>query len=155
MGAIRKRSKYLTAIIEITSNYVKLSNDSKYVIEGFLETISSLIPSLIFLLFRVVLNPPLFKLKSIVNVKPSMISLSILIYIVGYVIVLFVIFKTFDKSIKMPRQMAIKAVGWLIAVIMLFVFNDRLFTNLDVLPETIISIAVVILGNIFAYHKRL
>ena len=65
MGAIRKRSKYLTTIIEITNNYMKLSNDSKYVREGFLETISSLIPSLIFLLFRVVLNSLLFKLTKV------------------------------------------------------------------------------------------
>ena len=127
----------------------------KYVIEGFVEVIGLLPLALILRALSSTPNSPLFNLPSLVNVKPSMIVFIYLIYAVYGVVVIVAITKLFDKSIKKPRAISIKAVGWIIAlIVIIFIFNNQLFSNSEVIPEVRIWLVVVGLGNLIAYYKN-
>ena len=127
----------------------------KYVIEGFVEVIGLLPLALILRALSSTPNSPLFNLPSLVNVKPSMIVLIYLIYAVYGVVVIVAITKLFDKSIKKSKALSIKAVGWVIAlIVIIFIFNNQLFNNSEVIPEVLIWVMIICIGNIIAYYKN-
>ena len=127
----------------------------KYVSEGFVEVISLLLFYLILYLLSIVSNLPLFKLHSLVNVKTSMIDLTYMIYAIYGGIAIWLIKGKFDKTIKTPKILSIKAVGWIIALfVIIFIFNNQLFNNSEVIPEVLIWVMIVCIGNIITYYKN-
>jgi uncharacterized protein YacL len=127
----------------------------KYIIEGFVEVIGLLPLALILHILSSTPDSPLFKLPSLVNVRPSMIVLIYFIYTIYSVIVIVAITKLFDKSIRSSKALSIKAVGWIIAlVVIIFVFNNQLFNNSEAIPEVLIWLIVVCIGSIITYYKN-
>jgi hypothetical protein len=128
---------------------------TKYIIEGFVEVIGLLPLTLILHALSSAPNLPIFNLPTLVTVKPYMIALIYLIYAIYGIIVVIAIVKLFDKSIKRSKALCIKAVGWVTAlIVIIFIFNNQLFSNSEVIPEVCIWLIVVSAGNIIAYYKN-
>jgi hypothetical protein len=79
----------------------------------------------------------------------------IVVSIVAIVIIITVMKQIFIESIKNTKTVTIKTIGWIIALfVIIFVFNNPLFSNLEVIPEVLIWLVVVGLGNLIAYYKN-
>lgn len=112
------------------------------VIEGFVEVIGLLPLALILHLLETQVNS---------NFLPAIAT----VFIVYIVIAIVVIKKKFIESVKNRKAVVIKSVGWIIAlIIIIFVFNNPLFSKSEVIPETAIWIIIVAIGNIIGYLKR-
>lgn len=122
----------------------------KYILEGFVEVIGLIPTSLI---LQSVLNIPNFLIKNkLVTISPIPI---IVVSIVAIVIIITVMKQIFIESIKNTKTVTIKTIGWIIALfVIIFVFNNPLFSNLEVIPEVLIWLVVVGLGNLIAYYKN-
>jgi len=107
----------------------------KYLIEGFVEIIGLLPFALI--------------LQFLIHYAKSPFLLSIIAVLIIYIIIIFVTIKSiFYKTIKTRKTMAVKAVGWFIAlIIIVFIFDNKTFADSEVIPETIIWITIVVLVN--------
>lgn len=114
----------------------------KQVIEGFVEVIGLLPLALILSLLEA-------------QVNSDFLSAIVMVFVVYIVIAIVVIKEKFIESVKNRRAVVIKSVGWIIAlVIIIFVFNNPLFSKSEVIPETVIWFIVVAIGNIIGYLKR-
>jgi len=110
-------------------------NYIKYLIEGFVEIIGVLPFALI--------------LQLLIHYAKSPFLLSIIVVLIVYIITIFVTIKSiFYKTIKTRKTMTVKAIGWIIAlIIIVFIFNNEILTNSEVIPETIIWITIVVFVN--------
>lgn len=114
----------------------------KHIIEGFVEIIGLLPFALILRLLETQINS---------NLLPAIAA-----FFVVYIIIAIVVVKEkFIESVKNRKAVAIKAVGWIIAlIIIIFAFSNPLFSKSEVIPETIIWLVVVGLGNLITYYKN-
>jgi len=110
-------------------------NYIKYLIEGFVEIIGVLPFALI--------------LQLLIHYAKSPFLLSIIVVLIVYIITIFVTIKSiFYRTIKTRKTMTVKAIGWIIAlIIIVFIFNNEILTNSEVIPETIIWITIVVFVN--------
>ena len=114
----------------------------KYVIEGFIEVIGLLPLALILGLLETQIN---------YNFLPTI----VMVFIVYIIIAIVVAKENFIESVKNRRAVVIKAIGWVIAlVIIIFAFNNPLFSKSEVIPETVIWVIIVAIGNIIGYWNR-
>jgi len=110
-------------------------NYIKYLIEGFVEIIGLLPFALI--------------LQFLIHYAKSPFLLTIIVVLIVYIITIFATIKSiFYKTIKTRKTMTVKAIGWIIAlIIIVFIFNNEIFTNSEVIPETIIWVTIVVFVN--------
>lgn len=112
------------------------------VIDGFVEVIGLLPLALILHLLETQVNS---------NFIPAIAT----VFVVYIIIAIVVIKKKFIESVKNRKAVVIKSVGWVIAiVIIIFVFNNPLFSKSEVIPETAIWLIIVAIGNIIGYLKQ-
>jgi len=110
-------------------------NYIKHLIEGFVEIIEVL--------------PFVLILQLLIHYANPTFLLPIITVLIVYIFIILETNKSiFYRTIKTRKTMAVKAIGWLIAlVIIIFIFNNKIFTNSEVIPETIIWITIVVLVN--------
>ena len=114
----------------------------KHIIEGLVEVIGLLPLALILHLLKIQANS---------NFLPAI----VMIFIVYIVIAIVVIKEKFMESIKNRRAVVGKAVGWFVAIFIIsFVFNSPLFSKSEVIPEAVIWLIIVAIGNSIGYLRR-
>ncbi|MEM3204576.1 MAG: hypothetical protein QW232_10275 [Saccharolobus sp.] len=122
----------------------------KIIVEGFIEVIGLIPTSLILQLLPSIQNASIK--NQLVTISPLPI---IVVFIVYIFIAIFIIRDNFKESISAPRVMSIKLFGWIIAIMVIIsVFKNPLFDNLEVIPETMVWLVVVGIGNTIAYYKN-